>query len=298
MATGSGGAYGRVPGQAAPHVRWGTGSATAGIQTAPAPYSSAVPGSSGGVSSSPQLPVNPLAQSYTPGQSYGFGGPAAVHPGLTQSAPPGSSAFTCSPSFDNGPVPNSSPASSSSTSVVPTASEDGIPEPPSRFPELESMPIAELRVLSEERSKFDDFISKHSHSRLVDGIVSRLRADVDKLEAEQKDAASRVEQAKEDDISEIQREIEELQIEVNELQVKQDGWMTKYSLNVLLQRLRAAIRQSEAECERLEEEMLAGDLDFDQFLKQYLECRKLYHERSLKLEQLKFESKRGIAVGR
>lgn len=291
MSTGSGGAYGRIPGQSAPYVGWGTGSPGTSVQTAPTAYNPVAPAVPPGAS-------NQLSQSYTPGRSYGFGGAPPVHPGLTQSVPPASSAFTCSPSFDSNPLPNSSSNSMSATSTAPDVSDDGIPEPPSRFPELESMPIADLRVLSDERAKFDDFINKHSHSRLVESMVSRLRADVEKLEAEQKDATRRVEQAKDEDISEIQREIDELQIQVKELQIKQDDWMEKHSADTIIQRLRVAIRQVDKECDRLEEEMLAGDLDFDQFLKQYLERRKVYHERSLKIEQLKFERRRGIAVGR
>lgn len=292
MSTGSGGAYGRVPGQSAPYVGWGNGSPGASVQTAPAAYNNPV---------APTVPTgtsNQMSQSYAPGRPYGFGGAPPVHPGLTQSAPPGSSAFTCSPPTDSNSLPNSSSNSLSAISTGPGASSDGIPEPPSRFPELESMPIADLRVLSDERAKFDDFISKHSHSRLIEGIVSSLRVDVEKLEAEQKEANRRREQAKDENISDIQHEIDELQGQVNDLQIKQDDWMSKHSADTIIQRLRTAIREAEAECERLENEMLAGDLDFDQFLKHYLECRKVYHERSLKIEQLKYERQRGIAVGR
>lgn len=291
MSSGSGGAYGRVPGQAARYSAWGTG-----MQTTQAPYSNQM-----GMTASPSIPnsssyPNSLSQSYN-GRPYNSGGLPAVNSSLTNTAPAGSSAFVCNfpPESDVTSSANGTPSASTSSITEPSA--EGIPDPPTRFPDLEKMSLEELRTLADERAKFDDFINRHDYTHYVKGLVGRHRAQAEKLEAEQKDAADRLKEAKDADGSDLQREIEELQNQVDKLQVSQNEWMTKFSAETLIQKLRDAIHQCEAECQRLEEQMLSGDLDFDLFLKKFLDCRKLYHERSLKLEQLKHESTHGIALG-
>lgn len=171
---------------------------------------------------------------------------------------------------------------------------DGIPDAPTRFPELETLSLTDLRVLDEERAKFDDFVSRHAHQRRVDSVLSTVRADVDAVEAE---VSKRRPVADDDERQRVQERVTQLQNEVDELQRVKDEWLEANSGERLIERLRTAVREGEAESDQLERDMLSNSLNFDDFLKLYLDCRKRYHQHALKLEQLKLESKRHISFG-
>lgn len=161
------------------------------------------------------------------------------------------------------------------------------------------MSLNDLRTLHEEPAKFDDFVSKHSHQRTVDDIVARLRAEVDQLEQQHRLAITQAEiNIDENKIDELRRQVNTLQAEVDELQNVYDDWHRKNSSQRLIERLRVAIRESENLSESLEKNMLSSGMNFDDFQPQYLESREKYHERSLKLEQLKLESKRNVTFDR
>lgn len=186
------------------------------------------------------------------------------------------------------PQPSGSgPSSSASTS------KDGIPEPPKAFPELESMPLKDLRVLHDEKAKFEDFVSKHSHQKVVDEVVARIKGEVETFQREHEAITERMEEVvDEEGLAEIRRKITEMEEEVSGLQKLKDEWMEHNSPERLMERLRMAIAESESVSEGLEKSMLSSSMNFDEFLAQYISCRKKYHERSLKLEQLKQESRK------
>lgn len=189
------------------------------------------------------------------------------------------------------------------THSVPLSSEryaGGIPDAPSTFPELEAMSLNDLRTLHDERAKFDDFVSKHKHQRVVDETVARLRSDVEQLETEYHAAVDRATEKPEDDakVEETRLKVEQSQGQVDNLQKKQDEWFEKNGSDRLMERLRIAIRELEAASDSLEKNMLSSSMNFDDFLTRYIECRKKYHERALKLEQLKMEARDNISFGR
>lgn len=169
----------------------------------------------------------------------------------------------------------------------------GIPDPPERFPELDSMSLKDLRSLHDERAKFDYFISRHKHQRLVDDFVSRVRTDVECFEREQQIAMStNMDDVNEQSLLKLRTKIKEMESEVSGLQKLKDEWLEHNSPERLMERLRVAMRESEAVSDALEKSMLSSSMNFDDFLAEYIACRKKYHERSLKLEQLKVETKR------
>eukprot|EP00178_Gracilaria_changii_P025553 TRINITY_DN78717_c0_g1_i1.p2 TRINITY_DN78717_c0_g1~~TRINITY_DN78717_c0_g1_i1.p2 ORF type:complete len:253 (+),score=42.30 TRINITY_DN78717_c0_g1_i1:697-1455(+) len=172
-------------------------------------------------------------------------------------------------------------------------SADGIPDAPRSFPELESMPLRDLRVLHEERARFDDFVSKHQYQQQLDSIVSRERSNVEAFEREHNAITSRMDETVDDQaLTELRENLANLETEVNALQKRKDEWMEQNSPERLMERLRIAINESETKSEALEKSMLSSSMHFDDFLSQYIACRQKYHERVWKLEQLQMEVKK------
>ncbi|PXF47817.1 Vacuolar protein sorting-associated protein 37A [Gracilariopsis chorda] len=173
------------------------------------------------------------------------------------------------------------------------ASADGLPDPPKSFPELESMSLRDLRLLHEERARFDDFVSKHQYQQQLDSIVSKVRANVDALEREHVTITARMDEAVDDEaLEKLRRDVAELEKEVQALHKQKEEWLGQNSPERLMERLRTAMRESESTSEALEKNMLSSSMHFDEFLSQYIACRQKYHERSLKLEQLQMEVKK------
>lgn len=176
---------------------------------------------------------------------------------------------------------------------MPTNPSDGLPDPPSTFPELEALSLKDLRLLNDEKAKFDDFVSKHKHQAAVNNILARIRADVDNFEREHEAVTEKMEEDVDDNrLAELREGIASMQQELDELQKQRDQWMEKNSSERLMERLRAAIAESESMSESLTKSMLSSSISFEEFLRQYIACRRKYHERYLKLEQLKQEARR------
>lgn len=175
---------------------------------------------------------------------------------------------------------------------------DGPPEPPKAFPELEAMSLKDLRVLHEEKAKFESFVEKHKYQKVVDDFVAKVRADVDTFQREHEAITAKMHQVVDEEaFLKLQRQIEEMEEEVKGLQKLKDEWLEHNSPERLMERLRIAIAEEESVSEGLEGSMLSSSMNFDEFLAQYITCRKKYHERALKLDQLKKETRKR-SIGR
>lgn len=153
-------------------------------------------------------------------------------------------------------------------------------------------------MLNDEKAKFDDFVSKHKHQAAVNNVLTRIRADVDNFESEHEAVTKKMEEdVDENRLAELREGIASMQQELDQLHKQKDQWMEKNSPERLMERLRAAITESETASESLTKSMLSSSISFDSFLSQYIACRRKYHERYLKLEQLKQEARKR-ALGR
>lgn len=171
--------------------------------------------------------------------------------------------------------------------------KDGLPDAPTTFPELQAMPLKDLRLLHDEKAKFDDFVSKHAHQKVVDEFVGRIKGEVERLKVEHEAITERMEEvANEEGLAGIRERIVEMEKEATGLQKLKDEWLEQNSPERLIERLKMAIAEEESNSEMLEKRMVSSSMSFDGFLVEYIACRKKYHERSLKLEQLKQESRK------
>lgn len=185
-------------------------------------------------------------------------------------------------------------AANNNNNNAPDQSHEGLPEVPTSFPELEAMSVADLQSLSDDSAQFEAFVNDHAFQKHIDKVVSRMRTDIESLELElnkhtEEDSTENTDEQHDQEEQELQSKIDELTEEIAKLQKVQDDWRKKNSRSKLIERLNDAIRESEQLSTQLETNMLSKNMDFTDFVREYTACRKLYHERRQKVEQLKFE---------
>lgn len=160
------------------------------------------------------------------------------------------------------------------------------------------MPLKDLRVLHEENAKFESFVEKHKYQKVVDEFVANVRNDVNIFQREHAAITAKMDEVvDEEGLAELRGRIDEMEEEVKGLQKLKEEWLEHNSPERLMERLRIALAESEKMGQGLEKSMLSSSMNFDEFLTQYISCRKMYHERSLKLEQLKKETRKR-SIGR
>lgn len=185
-------------------------------------------------------------------------------------------------------------ANNNNINNAPDQSHEGLPEVPTHFPELEAMSVAELQSLSDDSAQFETFVNDHVFQKHIDKVVGHLRTDIERLEREldrhkQEDSNENADEQHDQEEQELHSKIDKLTEEIAKLQKVQDDWRKKNSRSKLIERLNDAIRESEQLSTQLETNMLSKNMDFTDFVREYTACRKLYHERRQKVEQLKFE---------
>lgn len=185
-------------------------------------------------------------------------------------------------------------AANKNSNGAPDRSHEGLPEVPTHFPQLEAMSVATLQSLSDDNAQIEAFVNDHVFQKHTDKVVGSLRTEIERLELELKkhkeeDSNENADEQQDQEEQELQSKIDELTKEIAKLQKVQDDWRKKNSRTKLIERLNDAIRESEQLSTQLETNMLSKNMDFTDFVREYTACRKLYHERRQKVEQLKFE---------
>ena len=133
----------------------------------------------------------------------------------------------------------------------------------------------------------------HGFQKHFDRVIASLRQQIERLEAEQAIYSNPDNNQDDDnhDTAELETTIAQLTEKVEALQKVQDDFRKANSMPKLIERLNDAIRDSETLSTQLETNMLSNNMDFTDFVREYTACRKLYHERRQKLEQLKLEQR-------
>lgn len=187
------------------------------------------------------------------------------------------------------PTPPSSAGAAASSSSV--GADDGLPDPPTTFPELEKLSLAELKALHEEPAKFDAFVQKLEHQKQLGDVLQRKKTSVEKAEKEHMEITSRIDSVDENGLTELKQEIEEMEKDIQRLEKRKKEWEHNNSTPQMVEKLNVAMREANGRAEELTKGMLSNSIDFDTFLQEYFECRKKYHERKLKLQRLEVEQK-------
>lgn len=153
------------------------------------------------------------------------------------------------------------------------------------FPELNSLSNEELRRLSEDEDRLDEFLEKHSQIKDINKAID------DAIDWVQKTAEANV--AKEPGLRELQADVAGKVQTVAVLKARYDQLIQRYNKlsevftpDHIKDCLRRAADDSHEDSERIAEDFLNRKIDVERFLSTYIECRKLGQARRTKEEKL------------
>lgn len=169
----------------------------------------------------------------------------------------------------------------------PPKKESALPQAviPSSFPELESKTPSELAQLLNNEEEFKKFFESLECVSTVKKVRDDLRNTNEEL--------AKKNLAKEAEIETIRKDLAKKQSVATEKREaiasksqKQQEVMRQFSTPALIEKLTDASMEAEKSSEDIAELFVSGKLDHKDFVKQFMEERKLYHLRAAKKESL------------
>ncbi|EFN77303.1 vacuolar protein sorting-associated protein 37A [Harpegnathos saltator] len=153
------------------------------------------------------------------------------------------------------------------------------------FPELNNLTNEELKRLSEDEDRLDDFLEKHSQIKDINAAIE------DAMDWVEKTAEANV--AKEPELRQLQADVTNKVKTVAVLKARYDNLIQRYNKlsevftpDHIKECLRLAADESHEGSEKIAEDFLNRKIDVERFLSTYIECRKLGQARRTKEEKL------------
>ncbi|XP_012233366.1 vacuolar protein sorting-associated protein 37A [Linepithema humile] len=153
------------------------------------------------------------------------------------------------------------------------------------FPELNNLTNEELKRLSEDEDRLDDFLEKHSQIKDINAAVE------DAMDWVEKTAETNA--TKEPELKQLQADVADKVKTVAVLKARYDHLIQRYNKlsevftpDHIKECLRQAADESHEESEKIAEDFLNRKIDVERFLSTYIECRKLGQARRTKEEKL------------
>ncbi|KAG7212697.1 hypothetical protein KM043_012972 [Ampulex compressa] len=153
------------------------------------------------------------------------------------------------------------------------------------FPELNNMSTEELKRLSKDDDRQDEFLEKHSQLKDINMAIE------DALDWVTKTAEANV--AKEPELKQLQSDVADKMQTVTALKARYDQLIQRYNKlsevftpDHIKKCLGQAADESHEESEKIAEDFLNRKIDVERFLSTYIECRKLGQARRTKEEKL------------
>jgi len=160
-----------------------------------------------------------------------------------------------------------------------------LPEVPSLFPELEGKTPTELSQLLNDENEFKKFFDNL-------GAVTTLRKVRDDLKNNTEELAKK-NFAKEVEIEQLRKEnaarmkiVEEKREAFQQKAQQQTEVMKRFSTPALIEQLSDAATIAEKASDVVAEKFLSGGMDYKEFIKEFIEKRKIFHLRAVKKESL------------
>jgi len=217
--------------------------------------------------------------------------PQGMYPvtmGGQQPQPPRNSPYPQQPPPAGPYPPQGSSQSPYPTQAPPMASSQPAPPPPARscinpdtmpLSQIDTLPDAEVMELLENSEKFNAFVMRlpciQDYMLRADKVKS-LEAEVNSLSARSGNPA-------------IDAKRQELEMKRAEFRQKSEMKQRKegeLSQNALYEKLDAAAKVTDGECDEIASRFLSGDMSAQDFAKAYKEKRLLFHTRSAKKEAI------------
>ncbi|XP_014472798.1 PREDICTED: vacuolar protein sorting-associated protein 37A [Dinoponera quadriceps] len=179
---------------------------------------------------------------------------------------------------------NSHYANTNYQQPLPSQSQTKVPQS-IIFPELNNLTNEELKRLSEDEDRLDEFLEKHSQIKDINAAIE------DAMDWVEKTAEANV--AKEPELKQLQADVANKVKTVTVLKARYDHLIQQYNKlsevftpDHIKECLRLAADESHEQSEKIAEDFLNRKIDVERFLSTYIECRKLGQARRTKEEKL------------
>lgn len=167
----------------------------------------------------------------------------------------------------------------------PQVSHVGMPPVPANFPEIESKTPSELTQLINDETEFKKFFEDLPQVQNMRKVRDDLRNTNEEIAKKNLSKEAEVEKLKRD-IASKQQLIQEKRAQFEQKAQRQQEVMKQFSTPALIEHLGVAAQQAETESDALANKFLSGEVDYKDFLKEFMDKRKLYHLRAAKKESL------------
>eukprot|EP01114_Cavostelium_apophysatum_P017015 TRINITY_DN4960_c0_g1_i1.p1 TRINITY_DN4960_c0_g1~~TRINITY_DN4960_c0_g1_i1.p1 ORF type:complete len:320 (-),score=109.69 TRINITY_DN4960_c0_g1_i1:32-991(-) len=195
-------------------------------------------------------------------------------------APPSNPVIASTPPYQTNPNNNQPPPPYGQ-------SQTHTPQPvvPSSFPQLESKTPSELTQLLNDETEFNRFFEELP-------VVQNMRKVRDDLRTNNEELAKKT-LIKESEIDKLRKDVAS-SIEIIQQQrgafeakaQKQQEVMKRFSTANLIDKLAFAAQETEEQSDAIANRFLSGEMDYKDFIRDFMEKRKLFHLRSAKKESL------------
>ncbi|XP_015601982.1 vacuolar protein sorting-associated protein 37A [Cephus cinctus] len=153
------------------------------------------------------------------------------------------------------------------------------------FPELNNLNNEELKKLSEDEDRLDEFLENHSQLKDINAAVE------DAIDWVEKTATANL--TKEPELKQLRDEVAEKIETVTTLKARYDQLIQRYNKlsevftpDHIKECMKQAADESHERSEKIAEDFLNRKIDVERFLSTYIECRKLGQARRTKEEKL------------
>ncbi|KAA8494446.1 Vacuolar protein sorting-associated protein 37A [Porphyridium purpureum] len=172
-----------------------------------------------------------------------------------------------------------------------------LPPVPQDFPELAQKSVQELEALLRNQGALESMLNRHAYvSELARAVettketVATKRKELEDLKESKSNAewTDRLHAADKDHASLLQ--------DVEALRQKHNDIVRQNAPDALEHRLEMHMEDADRESMRLHEQGMGREMPFDEFLRKYVEQRKLYHAREKKLASLR-QMRRNASAG-
>jgi len=183
-------------------------------------------------------------------------------------------------------IPLSNYPPTSNRAPLPSVSNStSLPSIPSEFPELKDKSQAELTLLLSDDNELKKFFDSLSIVGTMRKVKEDLRARNEVLARENLQKEAEIDRLKRELITKQQTLGEKRNVYDSKYK-KQQEIMKQFSPSAMIEKLGLLANEAEMESEQIANQFINDQMDYREFVKLFMEKRKLYHLRSAKRESL------------
>lgn len=150
------------------------------------------------------------------------------------------------------------------------------------------MSVQELRNYIDNPDAFDKFISEHPHRVQIEDVLTKRRRQVAEMQMRNSSQEADLSRMSAGTTGKsLEEQLVEEKAKLEESRRKFDDWLSRNSHDQLEKRLADSANEARLASEDLTERFKSGDLGYDQYIEEFSEARRLYHERSIKLARFR-----------